>query len=52
MLQVAGVLGSDEVERLRSTLAEVPFRDGRATAGAAARKVKSNEQAAFVDERV
>lgn len=40
------VLNHDAVEQARRVLAAAPFRDGRLTAGAAARDVKDNEQAA------
>lgn len=39
------VLSPHEVTRIRESLAAVPFRDGRFTAGPAARQVKLNEQA-------
>lgn len=39
------VLSSVEIGRVRESLEHVPFRDGKITAGAAARSVKSNEQA-------
>lgn len=42
---LADVLSAQEVLALRQGLAAAPFRDGRATAGAAALKVKHNEQA-------
>lgn len=52
MLMIEGVLSAEEVERLRAGLAEAPFRDGRATAGGEAGKVKANRQAVGADERV
>src|SRR3712207_6055742 len=52
MLTIVDVLAAEEAARLRAALAEAPFRDGKLTAGAAARKVKSNEQAAGEDEAV
>jgi PKHD-type hydroxylase len=52
MLTIADVLTAEDLDRLRQGLAEVPFVDGRKTAGAAARKVKSNLQADGTDPRV
>ncbi len=52
MLTLVDVLGPEDVARVREGLAEAPFRDGKRTAGAAARKVKSNLQADSADERV
>jgi PKHD-type hydroxylase len=46
------VLSTAEVLRVRESLAHVPFRDGRATAGPAAREVKQNEQADGSDVEV
>jgi PKHD-type hydroxylase len=45
MLTIEGVLEPEDVARVREGLAEVPWRDGRRTAGHAARKVKANSQA-------
>ncbi|MCS6622652.1 Fe2+-dependent dioxygenase [Roseibacterium beibuensis] len=45
MIVLADVLSPDEVARVRDGVAVAPFRDGRATAGPAARRVKDNEQA-------
>ena len=45
MIVLADVLSRQEVLAVRERLAVAPFRDGRATAGAAAERVKSNEQA-------
>ncbi|WP_309644194.1 Fe2+-dependent dioxygenase [Phenylobacterium sp.] len=42
---VLDVLDSQQVLAVQHGLAEAPFRDGRATAGAAAEQVKRNEQA-------
>jgi PKHD-type hydroxylase len=42
---VADVLGPTDLARICEGLARAPFLDGRATAGAAARRVKDNEQA-------
>ncbi len=44
MITIADVLGAAEIEAVRETLAEAPFVDGAATAGAGARGVKSNLQ--------
>ena len=52
MIVLDDVLGADEVARITETLARVPFRDGRATAGPAARLVKHNEQAMGNDPEV
>ncbi|HEX8387978.1 MAG TPA: Fe2+-dependent dioxygenase [Sphingomonas sp.] len=48
----AQVFGREEAAALREALADAPFRDGRATAGAAAERVKRNEQARGDDARV
>ena len=45
MMVLDDVLSTAEVARIRESLAHVPFRDGRATAGPAARQAKDNEQA-------
>jgi PKHD-type hydroxylase len=45
MLTIADALPSEDVLRVREALAGAAFRDGRATAGAAARAVKRNVQA-------
>ncbi len=52
MLQVQGALDPSQLERARAVLATAPFVDGKVTAGATARKVKSNQQAQSADERV
>ena len=52
MLTIADVLDSADVARLRETLAAAPFRDGKATAGPEARKVKANQQAIGDDPAV
>jgi len=52
MLTIADALSPEDVARVREGLASAPFRDGRATAGAEARKVKANEQAAQDDPAV
>ena len=52
MLTIADVLDAEDLKRIREGLAEAPFRDGRATAGAAARKVKANQQADGSDPKV
>jgi PKHD-type hydroxylase len=46
LLPVPGVLKPDEVALARSWLADAPFADGKLTAGAAARRVKANEELA------
>ena len=45
MIIVADVLSPQAAFEIREALAVAPFRDGRVTAGAAAERVKSNEQA-------
>lgn len=45
MLVLDDILSTDEVARVRESLKHVPFRDGRVSAGPAAREVKQNEQA-------
>ena len=45
LIVVEDVLGLDETFAIREALHRAPFRDGALTAGAAARKVKRNEQA-------
>jgi PKHD-type hydroxylase len=45
MIVVSNVLSAAEVAHICESLARVPFQDGRATAGPAAREVKINEQA-------
>ena len=52
MLTLIDVLDAEDAARVRRGLAEAPFRDGKLTAGTAARKVKSNHQADGGDERV
>lgn len=46
MLTIADVLDAQDLARVRETLAAAPFVDGKTTAGAEARKVKANQQAA------
>lgn len=45
MLTLAAVLEPEDIARIREGLTEAPWRDGRRTAGPAARKVKANAQA-------
>ena len=52
MLTIADILPGEDVKRVREGLAAAAFADGRATAGAAARQVKSNLQADAADPRV
>jgi PKHD-type hydroxylase len=52
VLTIADILPREDVIRVREGLAAAAFRDGRATAGAAARAVKSNVQADGADPRV
>lgn len=52
ILCIGNVLGDEAVARIRNELTELPFRDGRETAGWHARTVKRNQQADGRDERV
>jgi PKHD-type hydroxylase len=52
VIVLADVLTDDELTRVRQGLAQAPFRDGKATAGPTARKVKDNEQARGDDAEV
>jgi PKHD-type hydroxylase len=52
MLTLSEVLTPEDVTRVREGLAKAAFRDGKATAGPAARKVKDNSQAIGSDETV
>jgi len=52
MLMIEGVLAGEDLERVRGGLAKAPFRDGSATAGGEARKVKANRQALGSDKTV
>jgi PKHD-type hydroxylase len=45
-ISIADVLTEDDLQRVRETLAQARFVDGRETAGFAARAVKNNRQAA------
>ncbi len=45
LIVLADVLAPDELRTIRESLATAPFRNGLATAGPAARRVKDNEQA-------
>jgi len=51
MLTIADALPREDVLRVRQSLAELPFRDGKVTAGATARSVKANTQADGRDPR-
>jgi PKHD-type hydroxylase len=44
LLAIPNVLKADELQLARSWLADAPFVDGRLSAGAAARRVKSNQE--------
>ncbi len=44
ILAISGVLKADELQLARAWLAAAPFVDGRLSAGAAARRVKSNQE--------
>ncbi len=52
LLEIPSVLGPRDLQRVRALLAEVPFVDGRSSAGSAAREVKRNEEAAGDDARL
>ena len=52
MLTLGQVLNPDDVRRVRDGLAQAPFRDGKATAGPVARRVKQNQQAVGSDAAV
>lgn len=52
MILLEGVLAAEDVARIARELAEAAWRDGKTTAGAAARDVKKNRQAAGDDPRV
>lgn len=52
MIVLTDVLGAAEVARIIQGLAEAPYRDGRATAGPDARRVKLNQQARGDDPQV
>ena len=51
MLVIGGVLDAASLGAIREAAAAMPFEDGRATAGRAARTVKDNQQAAASPER-
>lgn len=52
LIVLSDVLNRQEVLAIREGLAAAPFRDGRATAGPAAERVKNNEQARGDDPAV
>lgn len=52
LISLPGVLGPDELQRIHELLASVPFVDGRASAGGAARRVKRNEEVDPSDSRI
>ena len=52
MIVLSDVLSPGDVERVHAGLDKAPFRDGKATAGSAARKVKDNLQARGDDATV
>lgn len=52
MLTIADVLTAEDLDRVREGLVAAAFHDGRRTAGAAAKKVKSNQQADGSDPKV
>ena len=52
ILCIADIISPELLERARATLAEVPFKDGRETAGWHARTVKHNQQADGRDPEV
>lgn len=52
MIVLSDVLTPDQLTQAREILARAPFRDGAATAGPVARKVKNNEQARGDDPEI
>lgn len=52
MLTLPAILEPDDIARIREELAQAPWRDGRRTAGAGARRVKANAQADVDHPRV
>lgn len=44
LLPIPGILKNDELALARSWLADVRFVDGRLSAGAAAKRVKNNQE--------
>lgn len=52
MILLEAVLAPEDIERVKTGLAAAPWRDGATTAGAAARPVKRNRQAAGDDPGV
>ena len=52
MIVIADVLATDTVQTLQAGLKDVPFVDGRTTAGEDAGRVKSNQQAKADDPKV
>ncbi|MEQ8772049.1 MAG: PKHD-type hydroxylase, partial [Erythrobacter sp.] len=50
ILTINTIRKSDELEAIRARLADLEWRDGRATAGKTAREVKQNEQAVLKGE--
>lgn len=45
ILTISQLLNAEQLAAIRRTLAQIPFEDGRATAGHAAKRVKNNQQA-------
>jgi PKHD-type hydroxylase len=52
MLLIEKLLSPEDLAQVRAELAEIPFQDGRATAGPVARTVKANDQADLNHPRV
>lgn len=52
LITIPGVLESDQLDRIRALLAEMPFVDGRVSAGGDARRVKHNQEADPTDRRM
>jgi PKHD-type hydroxylase len=52
MLTIADILAAEDVQRVRDGLAATTFKDGKATAGPVAAKVKANQQADGSDPKV
>ncbi|MEM9501644.1 MAG: Fe2+-dependent dioxygenase [Pseudomonadota bacterium] len=50
ILTIAAIEDNVQIDRLRAGVAELSWRDGRATAGTVAKQVKRNEQAVLSDD--
>ncbi|AHE98864.1 Fe2+-dependent dioxygenase [Thioalkalivibrio paradoxus] len=52
LITLPKVLDAAQLERVRTVLADMPFVDGRASAGGDARRVKANQEADPADQRI